>query len=163
MPLRLGSSEGLSRTRAVALAFDHEVSDDAVRVDLVLVGYLIAKRLVEPWCLEAEGFQVEAAAAVLSGPSLERANETGSSAPVTRLGLDPKLLEFTALAPPTTYCTADDLASFISREARQRPNLVQLRRCIVGLTEADVNDVRLGFRQIVVNADGQRHGGSCAA
>jgi len=82
----------------VALAFDHEVSDDAVRVDLVLVGHLVAKRLVEPWCLEAEGFQVEAEAAVLSGPTLERANETGSSAPVTRLGLDPKLLEFTALA-----------------------------------------------------------------
>lgn len=141
----------------------HEVSDDAVRVDPVLVGHFIAERLVETRRLEVEGFQIEAKAAMIPGSRFERANERGPDALVACLRRDPKLLEFTALTPPTTYGATDDLAIFISGEARQWLNLVQRCRCVVGLTETNVDDVRFGPRQAVVNADGERHGGSCAA
>ena len=80
MPVAVRSSEGLGRILAAGQLLDHDVLDDAVRIDLVLVGHGVAQRLVQSRSLEVKRFEVEARTAVFSRVGLERLDEVGSNA-----------------------------------------------------------------------------------
>lgn len=86
-------------------------------VDLVLMGDGVPERRIEPGCLKAEGFKVDAGTAVQGGCGLERPHELGAQAGALALWRDPKLLDLTAGAPPAANGAPHDLTLLVSGKA----------------------------------------------
>ena len=60
--------------------FDHDVLDDAVRIDLVLVGDGVAQQFIKARRLETERVEIEGRAAVFPSSSFEGLDQLCSDA-----------------------------------------------------------------------------------
>ena len=96
---------------------NHDVLDDSVRVDLVLVGDGIAHQFIEARRLKTERFEIKGRAAAFPSSSFEGLDELCSDASTAIRRLYPELLQLAALAPPATHSAANYTALLRAREA----------------------------------------------
>jgi hypothetical protein len=71
---------------------NHDVLDDAVRIDLVLVGDGVAQQFIEVRCLKTKRLEIEGRTAVFPSSSFEGLDELCSDASTAIRSLYPELL-----------------------------------------------------------------------
>ncbi len=131
-------------------ALHHQVFDDIVRIDAVLVRTDVTKCAVEVWRLKVECFQVDVSAAMSLRMGLKGANQGSSNSLATVLRCNPKLLQFATAPPASAYCSANHATGWVAGKAGQRRHFMQRRSSVVELTDAVVNDGRFRGRTTVM-------------